>query len=105
MTAQYQIIYWRDIPAQIKVKAGRQRLARPLSDRFQVAIDQAAMRAGKTDSDAYLEEWRTSDWREQEGEPESLLDHLVAELESGYPHSRLDGLVKQGGWAMTGGSK
>ncbi len=72
MTPQYQIIYWRDIPAQVKVKAGRQRAARPLSDRFQDAIDQAAMRAGKTDSDAYLEEWHNGDWQKRAGAPEAL---------------------------------
>jgi hypothetical protein len=102
MTTQYQIIYWRDIPAQVKVKAGRQRAARPLSDHFQEAIDQAAMRAGKTDSDAYLEEWRNGDWQERAGEPEAVLDDLVVEIEAGYPIHRLQQLIQQGGWEAAG---
>jgi hypothetical protein len=54
----YQIIYWRDIPAQVQVLQERRRISRPLSDRFQVAIDEAAMRDGTFGSDAYLEQWR-----------------------------------------------
>ena len=48
MAITYQIVYWRDIPAQIKIKDGRQRKGRPLSDRFGQAIDQAAMLTGLT---------------------------------------------------------
>ena len=60
MSVTYQIVYWRDIPAQIKLRSENGRLARSLSPRFQEAIDAAAMRANATGTDAYLEEWRTS---------------------------------------------
>ena len=77
-------------------------LARPLSDRFQNAIDRAAMRAGKTGSDAYLEEWRSGDWQKQAGAPDALLDVLVADLEASYPVRRLQQLIQQGGWEADG---
>ena len=51
-------IYWRDIPSQIVAKAGRRSAKVRLANRFQDAIDRAAMRAGKGSSDAYLSEWR-----------------------------------------------
>ena len=51
-------VYWRDIPAQVLIKRGRDRGKHLLSHRFQAAIDRAAMKAGKGGSDAYLEEWR-----------------------------------------------
>ena len=51
-------IYWRDIPSQIVAKSGRRRAKVRLANRFQDAIDRAAMRAGKGSSDAYLSEWR-----------------------------------------------
>ncbi|MCZ7596531.1 MAG: virulence factor [Gammaproteobacteria bacterium] len=51
-------VYWRDIPAQVIVKQGRRTAKVQLSERFQEAIDRAAMRAGKGGTDAYLEEWR-----------------------------------------------
>ena len=51
-------VYWRDIPAQVIAKKGRESAKVPLPERFQVAIDRAAMRAGKGSSDQYLEDWR-----------------------------------------------
>lgn len=98
MSFRYQIVYWRDIPAQIKGKAGRQRISRMLAQRFQVAIDEAAMRDGTTDTDAYLDEWRSTDWQEHDGEPEPFLDNLVAEIEGQYPGKRLKALMDSGGY-------
>ena len=43
--AKLTIVYWRDIPAQVIVKAGRNAAKRQLADRFQEAIDIAAMRS------------------------------------------------------------
>ena len=51
-------IYWRDVPSQIVAKSGRRSAKVRLANRFQDAIDRAAMRAGKGSSDAYLSEWR-----------------------------------------------
>jgi hypothetical protein len=97
MTIKFQIIYWRDIPAQVKVREGRNRGGKPLSQRFPVAIDEAAMRAGKTDSADYLAGWRKSLWKEQEDD----LDRLVSKLEEEYPHERLQKLIDQEGWEQT----
>lgn len=97
MVIRYQIVYWRDIPAQVKLRAGRKRLGRPLSDRFQQAIDQAAMRAGVVDSNDYLAEWRTTTWQEREGEAEAVAETLVAEFEAAYPQDRLKLLVSNHG--------
>ncbi|HFE66563.1 MAG TPA: hypothetical protein ENJ93_04805 [Chloroflexi bacterium] len=98
MTAKYQIIYWRDIPAQVKMKIGRKRSSRPLSARFMAAVDAAAMQAGLTDSDGYMAEWRMGDCQEIPGEPEAFAEALVAQLEADYPGDRLRQMVKQGGW-------
>lgn len=97
MTIKYQIVYWRDIPAQIKVKDGRQRAGRPLPNRFPVAIDEAAMRAGLTDSEDYLAQWRNGDWQERDGALDAVADTLVAELETSYPPERLRMLIEQHG--------
>lgn len=101
MMTKYQIIYWRDIPAQVKMKVGRKRLSRPLSRRFMAAVDAAALQAGKTDSNGYLEEWRLGEWQEIEqpelSDPEAFADVLVTKLEINYPGDRLRQLVKQGG--------
>lgn len=97
MKSTYQIIYWRDIPAQVKVRAGRMRVSRPLPDRFEQAIDRAAMHAGAINSDDYLAEWRRSDWLEREGEPEAVAEALVAELDSSYSQDKLRDLARNGG--------
>lgn len=55
---QLTVIYWRDIPAQVTARSKRGRATAKLAERFQVAIDAAATRAGKTGTDDYLAEWR-----------------------------------------------
>lgn len=95
--AQLVIVYWRDIPAQVIVKAGRQAAKRQLTERFETAIDRAAMKAKLRDSDSYLTEWRRA-------APEACGDDLEAEataaaarLESEYTEERLKALVAGGG--------
>jgi hypothetical protein len=100
MTCTCQIVSWRDIPAQVKVRAGRQRLSRPLGERFQRAIGQAAMHAGKAGTDEYLAQWHTQEAGEREGEPEAVAQALVTELEEGFPEERLSRLASGGGWEV-----
>ena len=92
-----QIVYWRDIPAQVKVKLGRERATRPLSDRFQIVIDRAAMRAGLFNTDDYLEAWRTVDLPGRDGEPQTVAEAVAAEFEAAYSDERLEKLGIQGG--------
>ncbi|MDA8870502.1 virulence factor [Rhizobiaceae bacterium] len=96
--AKLQIVYWRDIPAQVLVKAGRRNQARrELSLRFTEAIDMAAMRTGAAGTDAYLEEWRRSDPVDVGDELEAEADAATAQIEADYDKARLVSLVKNGG--------
>ena len=79
---QITVVYWRDIPAQVRVFDGRKPLSRPMPDRFQLEIDQVAMEEGLEGSDEYLDLWNWTKKQEREGEVEELLDALVAELEA-----------------------
>jgi len=92
-----QIVYWRDIPAQVKAREGRARVSRPLPTRFQEAIDSAAMRAGASGTDEYLAEWRTSEATERAGSPEAVADEVVLEFEASYPDERLETLIENAG--------
>ncbi len=96
--ATYQIVCWRDIPAQVKVKGGQTRASKQLTDRFQVAIDEAAMRAGLVGTDEYLAEWRNSEPQEREGEAEAVAAAVAAELEAAYTDERLNGLAANKAW-------
>ena len=80
--ALYQILYWRDIPAQVRVFGGRKPISRSMPGRFQLEIDQVAMKEGLEGSDEYLDLWNWTKKQEREGEVEQLLDALVAELEA-----------------------
>ena len=57
------VIWWRDIPAQVIAREGRRQSKQVLHPRFQVAIDKAAARAGKSAYNDYIEEWRRDQTR------------------------------------------
>ncbi len=96
--AQLTIVYWRDIPAQVIVKAGRRSVAkRELSLRFTEAIDMCAMRSGLAETDAYLEEWRRGDPVEVGNEIEIEADKAVKRLEAEYDKQRLENLIGSAG--------
>ena len=97
MTTTCEILFWRDIPAQVKTRAGRQRAARQLSERFQQAIDVAAMRAGMSGTDDYLAEWKSRPAPDREEPPEPAAEILAAELERTYTPERLSNLANRGG--------
>jgi hypothetical protein len=91
------IISWRDIPAQVLVKRGRETAKVQLSARFQEAVDRAAMRAGKGSSDAYLADWKRS-------APKPCGDDLAAEaaaeaarLEAAFTDADLEALIRAKG--------
>jgi len=90
-------IYWRDIPAQVVGRAGRKNsVKKELDPRFAVAIDRAAMRAGRGSSDAYLEDWRRVS-EDVEGDLQVLVDERVAALENEFNAEFLEKVVKAGG--------
>lgn len=96
--AQLQIVYWRDIPAQVIVKAGRKNVAkRELSLRFTEAIDMCAMRTGAAETDDYLAEWRRSDPVEVSDNLEEEASKAAEALEAEYGKDRLVELVRAGG--------
>ena len=96
---QVTILYWRDIPAQVLVGRGRTGAKRVLTERFEQAIDRAAMRVGARDSDAYLAQWRRAGPLERDGPPDDIAEAEAARLEAAYDPDRLRALVENGGWA------
>ncbi|MDW3206576.1 MAG: virulence factor [Alphaproteobacteria bacterium] len=98
--AQLTVVYWRDIPAQVIAKKGRREQVKiVLDERFEKAIDRAAMRGGARSTDDYLAEWR-------KGDPVEVSDDLEAEartaadrLEAEFDEARLKALVENGGVA------
>jgi hypothetical protein len=94
------LVFWRDIPAQVLVKRGRERGKAILSHRFQAAIDRAAMRAGKGGSDEYLADWRRETSAvESTLSPQQLADELAVGLEEKFSDEDIKQLVKNKGLA------
>jgi hypothetical protein len=95
--ANLTVLYWRDIPSQVIVKAGRKSAKRELSERFIRAIDAAAMRAQATDADAYLAEWRRAEPTPCGDDLEAEAGAAAARLEAEYDTHRLAELAKREG--------
>jgi hypothetical protein len=91
------VISWRDIPAQVIVKRGRESAKVQLSARFQEAIDRAAMRAGKGSSDAYLADWQRSVPRPcgEDLQAEAALE--AGSLEARFSDADLERLIRAKG--------
>jgi hypothetical protein len=96
--AELIVVHWRDIPAQVIVRAGRRNQVKvELDPRFAQAIDIAAMKGGARDADDYLADWRKAD-------PVIVSDDLAGEaqamaqqLEADYDEARLKTLIANGG--------
>ena len=89
-------IFWRDIPSHVIYKNGREKTKKQLNPKFAIAIDRAAMRAGKGSSDAYMSEWRRV-IETISGNPEELVFNAVKNLEDGFTDEILEKTVKSGG--------
>jgi Virulence factor len=96
VAAELTVIRWRDIPAQVIARSGRERESVQLPDRFQEAIDTAATRIGLIGTDEYLGEWRR-DTRPC-GDDLKAEAHAEAErLESAFGPDELEVLAASGG--------
>ncbi|AXI54773.1 hypothetical protein SuNHUV7_33130 (plasmid) [Pseudoseohaeicola sp. NH-UV-7] len=94
------IVYWRDIPAQVIVGKGRRGSKRQLEERFEQAIDRAAMKIGAEDTDAYLAEWRKAAPYEVEGDPAQIAEAEAVRLETEFDRDRIKALIANDGWAQ-----
>ncbi len=97
--ANVVVVYWRDIPAQVIVGKGRRGTKKQLSERFEQAIDRAAMKSGAAETDDYLAEWRKADPYVVEGTDAEVVEAEAARLEAEYDKERLMELINNDGRA------
>lgn len=95
-TPELTVISWRDIPAQVTARTGRQTVKRALPSRFQVAIDRAAMVAGLADADDYLTEWRR-ETRPCDGDLEGAVAAEADRIVSTFTQDLLNSVANNGG--------
>ncbi len=83
--ASYQILYWQDIPSQVKAWDDFDEVKVELSQRFVARIDQVAQAQGLTSTDDYLAQWRWGDAVERPGTAAEVAEAVRRELEASRP--------------------
>jgi len=82
--ATYKILYWQEIPSQIKVQDDLDDVTLPLDPRCMERIDQLAAQRGLQSTDDYLAQWRWSDEQERGGTAEDVARAVKLELEADF---------------------
>ncbi|MBT3602208.1 MAG: hypothetical protein HOE48_16955 [Candidatus Latescibacteria bacterium] len=82
--AVYQVLYWKDIPAQIRVYDGKRPKGYEMPEWFQKEIDRVAMAEGLTGTDDYLDAWQWSDKIERDGDVDEVASAVLGGLEQDY---------------------
>lgn len=83
--ASYKILYWHDIPTQVRAEDPNGRVGKQLPERFQLAIDDAAMAAKLIDSDGYSDGFHWGKQQELPGTAEEVAERVVQELSEQHP--------------------
>ncbi|HSM57112.1 MAG TPA: virulence factor [Candidatus Sulfomarinibacteraceae bacterium] len=102
MSVQHQVIYWRDVPAQVRVRRGRERASARLPARFQQTVYRAAFRAKAITGEPFEKGWRPGPWQTYQG-PEEELSQIAAALAEAlaaqYDEARLNELALNKGYS------
>jgi Virulence factor len=80
--ATYKILYWQEIPTQIKAEDDSDDVTVMLDGKFMEHIDILAAKRGLQNSDSYLEQWKWSEEQERDGSAREVAEALKAELEA-----------------------
>jgi hypothetical protein len=80
--ATYKILYWQEIPTQIKAEDEVDDVTVMLDDKFMKQVDILAAKRGLQDADEYLAHWKWSEEAEREGSASEVAEALKAELEA-----------------------
>lgn len=82
--ASYQILYWQDIPSQVKAWDEFDEAKIELTPRFMAQIDQSAQDQDLTNTEDYLDQWKWSEEKQRPGTPEEVAQAVKQELEAGF---------------------
>ena len=93
--SEFQITRWRQIPSMIVAREGEHVIKIMLPTRFQEAIDEAAMRLGEIDADAYTSGWNRDPWVQASEFPQALADRIAEELETMFTEEYLKALLDE----------
>ncbi len=84
---------WREIPSMVIARQAETTIKVMLASRFQEAIDEAAMRLGDIDADAYTAGWNRDPWVQASETPDLLAARIATELEAELSEEKLEELI------------
>ena len=80
--ASYRVLYWQEVPSQIKAEDDETDVTLQMPDRFQERIDRLAAERGLAGSDDYLAQWRWSEDEDRDGSAQAVAEAVRDELEA-----------------------
>ncbi|HUZ06164.1 MAG TPA: virulence factor [Candidatus Paceibacterota bacterium] len=80
--SKFQILYWQDIPSEVKAWDDFDEIKTSLPARFADRIDASAQRQGLISQDTYSAQLRWSEVSERPGSPREVADAVIKELET-----------------------
>ena len=100
--AEVQVTRWRDLPSLVTARDGDDIVKVPMPPAFQEAIDEAAMRVGAVDADAYMEGWSRGLWEDVAGSATQAAEAVTAELEATWTPEALAAFLESCGPSPSG---
>ena len=80
--ATFKVLYWQEIPSQIRAEDDEDEVSVMLPPRFQVRIDTLATARGLQAAEDYLAQWKWSHEQQRNGSAQHVADAVKAELEA-----------------------
>jgi hypothetical protein len=78
----YRVLYWQEIPTQIKAEDDIDDVTVMLDDKFMQQVDILAAKRGLQSADDYLAQWKWTEEEEREGSAHEVAEAVKAELEA-----------------------
>lgn len=78
--SKFQILYWQEIPSEVKAWDDFDEIKMSLPEKFVVRIDASAQKQGLISQDAYSAHFRWSDPLERQGSPQDVAQTVCQEL-------------------------
>ncbi len=80
--ATYKILYWQEVPSQIRAEDDDGDVNLEMPQKFMVRIDALAAQRGLSSADDYLAQWQWSDEDERDGSAQDVAEAVRKELEA-----------------------
>lgn len=78
--ASYKVLYWQEVPSQIRAEDDESDVTLPMPDRFQERIDRLAAERGLSGADDYLAQWQWSEEADRDGSAQQVAEAVRDEL-------------------------